>query len=200
MACAGQFDRIMAEARLRLPGAIDDVMKVELFSILDEFLRRTHIWQEDISVGVTTDNKMYELSSNEWVAAINELIRVNNKDAISISASMPVAGELLLYNYPSEDQTYSVLVSLALASAVDEDGYPQVPEWIIIKYHEAFKDGLLTHMLMQPAKPYYNETLAKYYGIRFRSSMDEAFYDVKSQNTFDGQSWIYPQNFVTRKQ
>jgi len=189
----------MTEARLRLPGAIDDVMKIELFSALDEFLRRTHVWQESISIGVVTEKKIYEIDSNEWVATINELMYVQNKDAIVVNATMPVAGELYLFNYPPEDQTYVVRVSLALANATDDDGFPQMPAWIAIRYHEAFKDGLLGHMAMQPAKPYYNEKLTLYHMSRFRSAMNAAFADVKQQNTFDAQGWAFPRTFATSR-
>jgi hypothetical protein len=199
MACAKLFDRIMSDARIRLPGAIDETMKIELFSLLDEFFRRTMLWQEDIPIGVVTTKKTYEIDSNEWIATIHELLYVQNKDAIPIIASMEVAGELLLHTYPSEDQIYTVRVALALADALDDDGYPQVPQWIVTKYHEAFKDGLLSHMAMQPAKPYYNEKLAQYHGLRFRSAMSAAFADMKQRNVFDASGWVFPQQFATSR-
>ncbi len=201
MACATQFERIMSEARLRLPGAIDEVMKLELFSVLDEFFRTTMLWQEAIPVGVITTKKTYDLDSNESVATINELLYVQNKDAIPVNAMMAEAGVLNLQQYPAEDQTYTVCVALALADALDNDGFPQVPPWVITKYHETFKDGLLAHMMMQASKPYYNEILAKYHGVRFRSAMSSAFADMKQKNTFDAQAWVYPQTFaMTRRQ
>jgi hypothetical protein len=199
MACAQSFDRILSEARIRLPGAIDDVMKLELFGVLDEFFRRTMLWQETIRLGVITTKQTYDLSSNEWIATINELIYVMNKDAIPVNASMPVAGELYLYSYPAEDQTYTVRVALALADALDDDGCPQVPQWIITKYHEAFKDGLMARMVLQPAKPYFNKDLSLYHGARFRSAMTAAFADMKQQNTFDTQAWRFPQTFATSR-
>jgi hypothetical protein len=112
---------------------------------------------------------------------------------------MEVAGELYLYHYPEEPQTYTVRVALGLADVLDEDGFPQFPQWIAVKYHEAFKDGLLAHMALQPSKPYYNEKTALYHGTRFRSAMNEAYDDMTKKNIFDARAWVYPQSFATSR-
>lgn len=199
MSCEKQFDRILTEARIRLPGAIDDTMKVEMFAVLDEFFRHSHIWQESVLLGVVTTKQKYDIDSNEWVATVNQLMWVENKDKIPVNASMEVTGELYLYSPPAENQTYTVRVALSVADVLDEDGYPQVPQWVITKYREGLKDGLLARMFIQPAKPYFNTDLAKYYNARWRTVLSSAYADSRQQNVFGAQRWKYPQQFATTR-
>jgi hypothetical protein len=199
MSCTQTFDHIMAEARVRMPGAVDNALKVELFSVIDDFMKETHVWQETIPVGVLTTQNTYDLDSNEWVAVIHELLYVVNKDNIPLNASMAEAGTLFLYNYPQEDQTYNVRVALTVANQLDADGYPQVPQWIVTRYREYFSHGLICKMAMQPAKPYTNETLAKFHGMMFNKGKTIGYADGKQQNTYNTQAWRFPQSFATSR-
>jgi hypothetical protein len=196
MSCGKLFDRLIAEATMRAPGVIEAAAQYELFDVLDEFFRNTHIWQEDVSLGVTTDKTEYDLESDEYVAVVDRLLSVVNSDNISIVAAMPVPGRLRLANPPSADGIYKVKVALTVADVMDDDGFPAVPEWVIIRYREGLKDGLLGRLITQPAKPYYSENMGKYHSMRFRTAMAQAYADMKSQNLYGGQAWMYPQNFA----
>jgi hypothetical protein len=44
-ACA-PTDRLMQTLRTQVPGATDDMLELQLFNVVDEFLRRTNTWQE----------------------------------------------------------------------------------------------------------------------------------------------------------
>jgi hypothetical protein len=197
MSCAKRFERIMSDAIVRAPGIVNQAARVEIFNVLDEFFRNTSIWQEDISLGVITDKIKYELDSDEWAAVINELLFVVNKDGIGVTAAMPTPGTLLLYTPPSENSTYIVRVALTVADIMDDDGFPQLPEWVVIKYRETIKDGLLARLCSQPAKPYFNEKMGTYHGMRFRAGMASAYADMKQAHTFGAQAWRYPQSFAT---
>jgi len=199
MASGSQFDRMLAEAQIRLPGALDDALKLELFSVLDEFFRTTTLWQESIPIFVDPDHTNYDIDSNEWVARVNELLWVANKDNIAVDATMPEVGVLTLYNAPSEDQTYTARVALSVADQTDADGYPQVPFWVVAKYRDCIKNGLIASMASQPAKPYYHKEIATLHGSRFRQGMVSAYADMKQQNTFNTQAWRFPQSFATSR-
>ena len=195
----GWYDRLMMEARVRLPGAIDEALKVELFSVFDEFFKGSHIWQESILLSVVTTDRAYEIDSNEWVATVNEFFWAMNSDQIPFNATMETAGVLVFERYPPAPDVYTVRVSLTVADALDGDGYPQVPEWVLIRYRETLKDGLLGKMMSQPAKPYYNEKLGTYHSQRFRNGITNAYADMKGGNTFNGQRWRFPQSFSTSR-
>lgn len=205
--CNTQFDRLMRECRIQLPGALDDVIKVEFFDVADEFFKTTHLWQEVIDLGVTTGRKDYEIDSNEWLAIIDILMGVCS-NSIPIDATMAVPGELVLRYDPSNDAIYNVTVALTVAPCDDGhqcgcgnagccNGFPQIPIWILQKYRETFKDGVLAHMMSQLAKPYYNQVLGAYHAARFRNGMSYARMQALHQNIFDAQAWQFPQNFAT---
>lgn len=199
MSCGSQFDRMMAEARIRLPGALDDAMKLELFSVLDQFFRTTMLWQESIPLFVNPDQQTYDIDSNEWVATINELLWTTNDMGTVVDAAMPEVGVIKLYHFPPNKLTYTVRVALSLADQTDDDGYPQIPFWIVTKYRECFKDGLISNMASQPAKPYYHKEIATFHGAQFRQGMVSAYADMKQQNTFNTQAWRFPSGFATSR-
>lgn len=199
MSCDTIFERLMAEVTVRVPGAIDSAIRGELYDTLDEFFRNTHVWQEDIPLGVITTKLIYDLDSNEWVATINQLLSVNTVNQVPIAATMTEPGTLVLTYAPSTDEVYTVKVGLSVADVMDTNGFPQIPQWIAIKYREAFKDGVIGRLMCQPAKPYYNEKWAAYHGARFRSAMVSAYADAKQQNVFGAANWRFPQTFAVRR-
>lgn len=50
MADIDLMDRILATARLRLPGAIESAVRLELFNAIDEFLKETSAWRHTETV------------------------------------------------------------------------------------------------------------------------------------------------------
>ena len=202
MACNSQFDRIMRDCRITLPGALDDVIKQEFFNAADEFFKFTHIWQELISLGVDAGQKIYDLDSNEWVAVIDILMGVYTDTQIPVLATMSTPGVLELVYAPSDGAVYNVGVALTVAdcavgqcgcgNASCSQGFPQVPQWILQAYRETFKDGVLCRMMSQLAKPYYNEKLAIYHGQRFRNGMATARMQAMRHNLFNNQAWVFP--------
>jgi hypothetical protein len=81
-------------------------------------------------------------------------------------------------------------VALTPAPSASVDNY--LPARLWTKHFQALLDGVLSRMLMQPAKPYSNVTLGTYHAKRFRKFLALARADVEENSTFDGQNWVFP--------
>lgn len=53
------MNRLMDHARIRLPGALDAAIQMELFSALNEFFQKSNIWYEDIQFPVQPTDDTY---------------------------------------------------------------------------------------------------------------------------------------------
>jgi hypothetical protein len=62
MSACSPSDRIMQTLRTRVPGATDDMLELELFNTIDEFLRRTNAWKYQTSVDISTGDTDYALN------------------------------------------------------------------------------------------------------------------------------------------
>lgn len=54
-------DRLLQTLRIRVAGATDEMLTLELYNAVDEFLRRTMAWTEDVSVDLSKDQREYSL-------------------------------------------------------------------------------------------------------------------------------------------
>jgi hypothetical protein len=192
------LNRLMDNLRIRLPGATDEVLKLEYFSAMDQFFSATNIWTEDIDFEVTNDNKTYYVTPS-GVANIQRLMGVVNSDGVVVAALMKTPGEITLVEYPNQADTYTLQLALSVKDPVTRDGYPEFPDWILEKYGVDIIDGVLGRMMSQIAKPYSNERMAIYHMRRFQNTMAIAKVEAQHRNVYRGQSWRFPQNFARRR-
>lgn len=190
------LDRIMRGARMRLPGALDDAIKEELFLVLDEFLQRSTIWQEDITFKVTSADTEYVVVPS--AGTIIRLLQVTNSDEVPVRATMQEPFTIVLKEEPNED-TFTAKVALTVVDPTTRDGNPEVPEWMLVKYHGIILDGVIGRMMTQPAKPYTTERHAVYHTRRFRNGIASATAEAKRKNVHGGQAWAFPQSFAVRR-
>jgi hypothetical protein len=52
MTCS-QTDRLLQTLRVHVPGATDDLLTLELFNVVDEFLRRTSAWRYAVNIDIS---------------------------------------------------------------------------------------------------------------------------------------------------
>lgn len=200
------MNRLMDNARIKLPGALDGVLQMEMVNVLNEFLNGSNIWTEDIPFGVTPTSDTYLENPTAWTytivptrGSINRLMALVTSDGLPVPAGMEIPGDVVLGRQPSEADTYTARVSLVLGDQMTKEGYPDFPQWLLSKYYADILDGLLGAMMGQLAKPYSNPQLAQYHMRRFRSAISQAKVEAQHQNVYRGQSWRFPQNFVRRR-
>lgn len=200
------MNRLMDNARIKLPGALDGVLQMEMVNVLNEFLNGSNLWTEDIPFGVTPTTETYLENPSAWTytiipsrGSINRLMALVTSDGLAVPAGMEVPGDIVLGRQPNEADTYTALVSLVLGDQMTKEGYPDFPQWILSKYYPDILDGLLGAMMGQLAKPYSNPQLAQFHLRRFRSAISAAKVEAQHKNVYRGQSWRFPQNFVRRR-
>ena len=189
-----QIDRLMDNVRVHLPGAVDSLIQREIFNTLDEFLKTSLLWTEEIPVDLSAGETIYDVIPA--AGQPTQLITVVNPDGITVGASMAEPYVLVLQNTPTTEEELTATVALTVVDPVKTDGNPEVPEWIVTKYYLGILDGVLGRMMSQPAKPYSNERLAIYHLRRFRDATAGARVDARRKNVYGAQRWRYPQNFA----
>lgn len=192
------LNRLMDNLRIRLPGALDTVLKLELFSVLNDFFQGSNCWYEDIDFPVTAGTTEYTIIPYNTAAPVRLLGVVNSAERPQAAVfSLPDA--LTLIAAPSEADTFTARVALTVSDPVSRDEYPVFPGWVLNKYNNDIQDGVLGRMMSQIAKPYTNERMAIYHMRQFRGAVALAKVEAMHQNVYRGQNWKFPQTFARRR-
>lgn len=200
------MNRLMDNARVNLPGALDSVIQLELFNTLNEFFQDSNIWYEDIqfeavatSADPVQDPAAYTYTITPTMGVIVRLIGVGDSNNFPQAATMATPGEIFLLRSPNYTQTYTARVAITVDDPVTRDGYPECPDWIINKYTNELAEGVIGRMMGQPAKPYSSPQLAQYHLRRFKQGVSQAKVEALHKNVYRGQSWSFPQTFARRR-
>lgn len=242
--------RIIDTARIHAPGALDGVLRIELFNTVKDFFNHTDAWQERLPIFVESGVHHYELVSGDrgFINRLMSLVYLSAMPDAGTAATYLPAGNfgagfggdfsntslvlastgntahavgdsqlisprkgmltrsgaegaiLRITDAPATGELWRATFSLVVADPVDEDGLPYMPMWAIEKYHEVIQDGLLSRVMMHPAKPYSNQQLAAFHGRKYLQGVGTAKREVLTGSTFGAQRWQYPQQFRTRSQ
>lgn len=201
------MNRLMDNARIKLPGALDSVIQLELFAVLNEFFQDTNIWYEDITFDVTPTS--YTLLENPASytytivplegGAINRLMGVVDSKGFGQRAIMPAPGSIILDFSPNQADTYTARVAKTVTDPVSREGYAQFPDWVMNKYGNDILDGVLGRMMGQVAKPYSSPQLSLLYSRKFQQAINKAKAEAMHGNVYRGQRWRFPQTFSQRR-
>lgn len=188
-------DRLLKNLRMNLPGAIDPVIKLELFNCADEFFTNTNLWYEEVDFVAVPTTREYLFESG-GASRIHRLEYVTDTDKTrKIAATMDEPGVVVLGTAVGERTNLVCRLIYSVRDPEDDNGMPQIPAAIMQKYYNAFLEGTLSRMMSHPAKPYSNERMAVYHGRKFRDMMAIARGDARKMNVFDGQRWTFPRGF-----
>lgn len=186
-------DRLLNNARSRLPGATDTVLKQELFNVMNDFFQVSNIWQEDVVFNVDTTNKTYTVAPVEAYASIVRALYILNSQSLPVGKyQMLTPGTIVFQNQQPKVDTYTVTLALTVDDPLDGSGFPQFPAWVLNKYSTGILDGLVGRTMSQPAKPYTNLQLASIHLKNFRNCMSDAKTEALHKNVNNGQSWRFP--------
>lgn len=201
---AADIARLMNNARTQLAGATDTVLQQELFNVMDDFFKKSNVWNEDIDInipGVDPANTVYELTPT-GPALIDKLLwvfEIPPSDATArgapVAAYMSIPGQLTLRNQPSSNKAYRVTVALTVQDPTTRAGYVTFPAWVLAKYREPILDGLLGRMMSQPQKPWTNTQLSVFHMRKFVQACASARVEWTRNNVYRAQAWTFPQGF-----
>lgn len=200
------MNRLMDNARIRLPGALDAAIQMELFAVMNEFFQGSNIWYEDIKFPVEptsdafTDNpEAYTYDVIPAQGTITRLMGIIDSQGRPQQGYMPILGQVILSFSPNVADTYTARVALTVSDPVTRSGYPEFPAWIMDKYGNEILDGVLSRMMSQIAKPYTSPQMAQYHGRMFKHAVSQAKVEASHQNVYRGQNWRFPQTFSRRR-
>lgn len=185
------LNRFMDDARVHCPGAVDAAIQQELFRAVDELLRRSSIWQEDITVAILASTTSYDLVPIDD-GLIHRLMWVLDANKNLVGAEMREPGTLTLQTTPTAADTYVATVAKTVIDPVTRDGYPEYPEWLFRRYADGLLDGTLSRLFAQAAKSYTNPTLAVLHFRRFQAAIAQANRDARHSNLYGAQRWKFP--------
>lgn len=201
MAVGQDVLRFMNEARVRLPGATDDAIQLELFAVMDDFFRGSNVWQEDIDVTIPANDPAgtsYDLVPSS-PSTVDKLMWVfqapttpNLLRGPTVTAAMSIPGLMTLRVQPSTSVVYRATVALTVQDPTRRDGYVSFPAWVLSKYRSVLIDGIVGRMMAQPNKPFTNMQLSVFHSRKFVSGTSSARVEMTRNNKYRQQAWCFP--------
>lgn len=181
---------LMDYLRVRLPGATDAAIQLEMFAILDEFLSQTSVWKEDIDFAVVPGTLSYDIVPTTGTPI--RLAQVTNSSGIGVPGYMATPGTVVFPSDPQVSDTYTATIILSVIEPITREGYPDFPDWILARHWRTIADGVLGAMMSQIAKPYTSQTAAVFHLRKYRNEVAIARVGVSRLNVHRGQSWQFP--------
>jgi len=194
---ASDYNAILDLARLRLPGALDGVIQLELSRVLDDLCDKTNAWVEQVAFQSVAGQYSYEI----YTVQGDPIRLMNVVDDLDPAVARPWD---VFMNYPNVIQ-FRTAPSVAKTfyanfSIMPDDDFPvTVPTWFWSKYHSLILDGILGRMMSQIAKPYSSPANARIHTAAFNSGANQARVEMLRRYRFRGQGWMFPQGWAARK-
>lgn len=196
-----EVKQLLAQAQIKLTGASESGIKVELYDVLKEFFDDSSCWTENIGFLPLADTTEYLLAP----AQEGQIIRLNgvwDDKGSPMTAFMPDFATLLLANAPQNDGTanWTAQVVKTVTLPITKDGLPIAPDWTLRVYSVHILDGLVGKMMGQQQKTYSNTTLSAYHLKRFRTGIQIAKTAADRANLKGAQKWSYPRGWGSNSQ
>lgn len=183
------MQRLMDNLLLRLPGAVESVVRLEVFNTIDEFCRETNAWHEHQRVELRKGENRVPMFPSR-TAEVVRIMGVFTQGSPINAAYRP--NELTTLVTAQSDMEVDVAYSLAPSQKTEYEDPPWIPTDMWERYHLAFLDGTLSRMMSQPAKPYSGMRAAMMHATRFRTAKNDARAEADRAFVYDAQSWSFP--------
>src|ERR1700684_4226664 len=197
------FDRFMANAFVKLPGASEAGIKGELFDTMGEFVGDSNVWSEWIYLPVIANLQDYNIQPQEG-GMIIRLVMVHDKNFVAMPALLPELrppGAHLHLVWPQNiNLNCKAYVIKNIVLPTTQSDVPDVSRWLFPVYSRQILDGLLGRMMTQVNKSYSNPQQGQYHLKRFRDGILVAKTAALRSNLFGGQSWRFPQSYKSSSQ
>lgn len=184
-------DQYLDDLRFRLPGALDGVMLFETFNIIDELCRTIHLHRAVLEVPLTEGQSLYTLDPPWDIVVFFE----PTHQSLNVSDIVISGSTISLANVPSAtDATTPLFLPLAYAPRPQPSLFldDMLPAELWRQHYDMIKDGVLSRMMSQLAKPYSNAAMAALHGRRYRSASATARHLTNTGNVPGAQRWRFP--------
>lgn len=191
MAATDEITRLMRNIRVDVPGALDDVIKLKLFTAVSEFMEKSNVAYEEDTFTTLADVTEYDVSVS-GPYQITQLLSLADAQGTEIAATMDVPGVVRLTTPPSAGNVYTYTLGIKPIDPVDSDGYVLCPDWVVQRYRAVIESGVKGMLFSMPSKPYSNERLAIYHMRAFNAGIGSARVDAMRRNRFRSNQWSFP--------
>lgn len=195
MATTDEINRLMRNLRVDVPGALDDVIKLKLFTAVSQFMDISGVVYEEDTITTVLNQLEYDVIPT-GPYQITRLLSLADESGNEIGATMDVPGTIKLLTEPQGGIVYTYTIGLKPVDPEDNDGYVQCPDWVIQKYSDTIAHGVKGMLFSLPAKPYSNERLAIYHMRAFNAGIGSARVDMARRNRYRSNQWAFPRNFA----
>lgn len=205
--------RLLDTARIHTPGAMDGMLRNELFNVVTEFCQRSDAWQAEVEVPVVFGSFRYYMPPEVEQGTINRLLWLEGQRPATVSSrntfgpardgflkTAGVSPVLELPSTPTTSETWHAHVALIPLDPTDGQGLPVFPAWFFTKYMTPLASGLIARMCAHPAKPYTSPSLAALHGKIFEAGVTLARNESRVGYRSGGQRWSFPQGFRSGSQ
>lgn len=205
MAIGQDMLRFFNEVRVRLPGATDSALQLEMFAVMDDFFKGSNVWQEDIDITIPANDPPYTIYDivpdspsliDKVMWAFQAPTTAQQPRGAGVGVAMSIPGQLTLAIQPTSPIVYRITVALTVDDPTNRDGNVVFPAWVLAKYRSLLIDGLVGRMMAQPNKPFTNTQLSVYHTRKFISGISSARVEMTRNNKYRQQAWRFPGGFV----
>ena len=208
------FERLMNQARVQLPGSSDAGVKGVMFDIIDEFFDVSNSWTEWLSLAIMPGAQIYAIYP-KYGGMINRLVTALDSNQVVLPAGISFGdapasnatvhvdppGVVLSLTFPQNTSySASVLVTKKTIMPTGADDIPDAPSWLFPLYARYILEGTVGTLMMQKGKSYTDFNNAPFHLKKFRDGMAMAKTATMRSGIFGGQSWGYPRLFRTNSQ
>lgn len=193
------YSRLVNQAIVECPGSSDAGIRAVLFDVFHEFFEETNCWQETITVPIVAATITYSLVCAQGGLFVRGLA-ARDTNNLPQSVTFDMEGLMTLRDTPNTATTWTVTVAKTVSTPLDRAGKPEIPAWIVGRFHSTVLAGLLGRLFMQPAKPYTNPGMGRYWLAKYRNNLGKVKSAVLHGNAFNANNWQFPQTFQTRNQ
>ena len=194
-------DRLITALLVQVPGATVDMLSMQLFDTVDEFLQRTSAWQIAEDIQLVEGQTEYDLAIPSGSRFVRVMALSHNGRPVPNGPLGYVVGQpssIAIWKSPDLamcEQPMRVISALALdpgcgGKACCDWG---VPEYMWQMFHSCWLDGTLGKMFTMPSKPWSNKLQAGYHHKRFRNRMANAKHEATQGSVYAQPNWRFPQ-------
>jgi hypothetical protein len=185
-------DRLINAARVQLPGATDPAIAAELYTVIDEACRDGFIWRETINTPFVAGQATYAIAPAD--AEIVQILAVYHPTLDMNGVTVEFGMVTLPFEVTAAhaaDQPFAVVAVLTPSlGATDVESF--LPQDMWSTHHRLLLSGLISRMMLQPAKPFSNPTYAVGHRRMFLQLLAEARRNAKTDRTPGAQLWRFP--------
>ena len=212
--CSSAYQTLATDVMPQLPGALPDVINLEIKEVLRIFFRASRVWREDIGPFTVRANRnivaLNPIRANAIVFAIDkdQPVYLDSDDGRHylygkkfsrgsfqtptalrpIYWNMRTPGELGIAPTPTETYSRQLYCTGILRPATDA---AYIPDFVLDTYRDILIHGTLGRLMAHPNKPYSSTTLAAMHLAAFHGGIPTPRADADTAGQ-GSPEWSYP--------